>query len=244
MKIKNLLIVVVLSMLIFACSNDSSDPFDAIAQEKIDDTLLIDYLKANYLVEADGTIDSISNGEASLYSKIKTLDVTKNDINYKLYYIILNEGAGKQASKFDSVMVDFSGIKLDSTYFNYPVLESRFDLTSLLYNGGAAGFAYATSLLKGGTKIVNADESFSFENSGEGIFFLPSGLGYGNTNAYTSGFPANTPMIFKIKLHYVKEADNDNDGRTNREEDTDNDGNLLNDDTDGDGIPNYLDKDN
>lgn len=244
MKIKNLLIVAIISVLIFACSKDSTDSFDAVAQEKIDDALLIDYLKANYLIEADGTIDSITNGEPSLYSQIKTLAVTKNDIDYKLYYIILKEGVGKQASKFDSVMVDFSGIKLDSSYFNYPTLDSRFDLTSLLYNGGASGFSYATELLKAGEQVLASDESFSFENSGEGIFFLPSGLGYGNLSEYTTGFPASTPMIFKIKLNYVKEADNDKDGKTNREEDTDKDGDLLNDDTDGDGIPNYLDADN
>ena len=39
-----------------------------------------------------------------------------------------------------------------------------------------------------------------FENSGEGIFFLPSGLGYGNANGFNTGIAANTPLIFKIKL--------------------------------------------
>jgi FKBP-type peptidyl-prolyl cis-trans isomerase FkpA len=82
---------------------------------------------------------------------------------------------------------------------------------------------------------------FYYENYGEGYLFIPSGLAYGNRAQ--SIIPQNSPLVFKIELHDVNFADHDNDGILSSNEDLDGDGNVKNDDTDGDLIPNYLDAD-
>lgn len=233
--------------LIISCSkdNNNSDNFDAAKQALLDDETLIEYLKTHYLKENGGGIDTITNGETSLMvdNRLGVKDVKHNEIDYKLYYLILNEGVGVKASRFDSVVVNLSGIKLDSTIFQNQSNNTIFDLTNILYGDGAAGFAYSVEELRAGEIIINDDESFYFENSGEGIFFLPSGLGYRNLGSFNAGIEANEPLIFKIALNSLNEADHDNDGILTKNEDLDNDGDVKNDDTDGDLIMNYLDVD-
>lgn len=64
--------------------------------------------------------------------------------------------------------------------------------------------------------------------------------------------PPNTPIVNEefvsldggqAQLFFLASAQDDNDGVPAAEEDTNGDGNLFNDDTDGDGIPNFLDTD-
>ncbi|MEZ4970157.1 MAG: hypothetical protein R2814_10995 [Flavobacteriaceae bacterium] len=49
--------------------------------------------------------------------------------------------------------------------------------------------------------------------------------------------------MFEVNLLATNTADHDRDGVSTILEDLDGDGDLFNDDTDGDGIPNYLDAD-
>lgn len=241
MKFKNIFFILAVSSVIFSCSKDSntSVPFDAAQQALDDDTTLIEYLQTHYLNEADGGIWTIKNGETPLMDQVETQNIKKNEISYKLYYLIKEQGVGRNPSKYDSVYVDYTGILLDSTVFD-PGRLTWFDLTSVL-NGGASGFAFGLENFKEGAKILNSDESFYFENPGNGILFVPSGLGYGNI--LQSGIAKNSSLIFEISLNSINESDHDNDGVLSKYEDLDNDYNLLNDDTDKDGIPNYADSD-
>ena len=50
-------------------------------------------------------------------------------------------------------------------------------------------------------------------------------------------------QIFQITLKDVNDSDHDHDGILSILEDLDNDGNVKNDDTDEDTVPNYLDAD-
>ena len=246
MKIKNIISLLIISLVIFSCKKDDSiAPFDAAAQAIEDDNTLIEYLQTHYLNETDGNIWTITNNETALMAdnRLGVKDLKHNEIDYKLYYLILNEGVGVKASRFDSVLVNLSGIKLDSTIFQNQLNNSIFDLSTILYGGGAAGFTYSLEELRVGEIIINDDESFYFQNSGEGIFFLPSGLGYRNLGSVNAGIEANAPLIFKITLNSLNEADHDNDGILTKDEDLDNDGDINDDDTDEDGIANYLDVD-
>ena len=71
--------------------------------------------------------------------------------------------------------------------------------------------------------------------------FLPSGLAY--YNAATATIPSYSPLVFSFKLYDLKRADQDGDGVLSIDEDLNHDGDFTNDDTDGDGIQNYLDID-
>ena len=244
MKIKNLIVLFVIGLVLFSCKkdDDNSDDFDAVAQEVIDNEALITYLQTHYLNEEDGGIWTITNGETPLMDNIGIQEVEEEDITYKLYYYIENGGVGRTANKLDSVMVDYTGMLLDSTVFDSR--ESQwFDLMSILYSNpkGAIGFAHGLENLKEGEVKINEDESFDFIDSGKGFFFLPSGLGY--KNRPSGVIEANSPMIFQMTLKRINESDHDNDGVLTKDEDANGDGDPTNDDSNANGIPDYLDKD-
>lgn len=238
MKFKNLYLIAVLSLLFIACGGGGGDKdnFDAAEQAVIDNTALVEYLQTHYLNEEDDGIWTITNGETPLMEQVEVQDITKDDISYKLYYLIQNEGVTISPTRADSVLVTYTGTLLDSTVFDGSSNLIWWSLTSLI-----DGWSYGFTKFKGGNKVVNTDESFYYEDYGKGILFIPSGLGYGNT-AYTS-IPQNSPLIFQITLQDVNKSDDDNDGILSILEDIDNDGNVKNDDTDEDGIANYLDVD-
>ena len=241
MKFNKLFLILAFSIVLFSCKNDSDDDevnTDPASQSLIDDEALIEYLQTHYLNEEDGGIWTITNGEAPLINdgRIETQNITKDDISYKLYYLKQFEGVSMAPSRADSVLTSYTGMLLDSTVFDSRSTLVWFSLTTLI-----EGWSYGFTNFKGGTKIINDDESFYYENSGKGILFIPSGLSYG---VFGNGFIGpNEPLIFQITLNDVNESDDDNDGILSKNEDLDNDGDVKNDDTDEDLIPNYLDTD-
>lgn len=235
MKIKSIFFIVTFGLLIFACGKDDKANFDAAAQAEIDDTSLIEYLQSHYLND-DGAIWTIENGETPLMNQVDVMTVSKNDISYKLYYLMENEGTTVSPKRPDSILTKYVGMTLDSVVFDSSSSLTWFSLTNLI-----DGWSYGFTKFKGGAKVVNTDESFYFDNYGEGYLFIPSGLAYAN-NAQ-SIIPENSPLVFKIELHDVNFADHDNDGILSINEDIDGDGDVKNDDTDSDGIANYLDID-
>ena len=238
MKFKNLFFILAVSIVFFSCNNGSDTPFDAANQSLIDDEALIEYLQTHYLNNDDGGIWTITNGESSLMDdeRLMVQDITQDDINYKLYYLKQAEGVTVSPSRADSVLTTYTGMLLDSTVF-----DSRSELTWFTLTGVINGWSYGFTNFKGGTKVINEDESFNYVDHGKGILFIPSGLAYSNFGQ--SFIPPNAPLIFEITLNAVNPSDDDNDGILSILEDIDGDGDVKNDDTDGDGIPNYFDVD-
>ena len=70
---------------------------------------------------------------------------------------------------------------------------------------------------------------------------MPSALGY--YSSISSSIPAYSPLIFSVNLLIVNQSDHDSDGILSIDEDINGDGDPLNDDTDGDGLPNMNDFD-
>jgi hypothetical protein len=248
MKSKNLIVLLIIGLVLFSCKNDddNSDDFDAAAQAIEDNVLLIDYLKTHYLNEEDGGIWTITNNEPSLMDdvRLKTEDVTYNDVVYKLYSLVKNEGSTISPSGVDSIYFTYTGMLLDSTVFDSKSIFS-WNLGSgpALLDGLIPGWQYGFRNFKGGTVVQNDDESFDFEDYGEGILFIPSGLAYGNSSSSTGVIPSNSPLIFEIALKSVNLVDHDSDTVDSKYEDLNGDNIFTNDDTDGDGIPNYYDDD-
>lgn len=241
MKLKYLL-VMILGIAIYACSDDDDDDkdnHDPVAQALEDDAELVEFLQTHYLTE-DKAIDTIMNGEASLYSIVEVDNVKYNDIDYKMYYYVDQVGVGLQPSRNDSVQVLYRGFLLDSTKFDenlsYTSKKSWFHLPQTIM-----GFRYGVSYFKSGEKVIYPDESFGYENTGNGVFFMPSGLAYGRNGS--SSIPGNAPIYYFFDLGSVVVADADQDFVINNKEDIDGDGDVSNDDTDGDSVPDYLDID-
>lgn len=241
MKLKYLLLFV-LGVAVFACSDDD-DPntvdHDPVAQAIIDDETLVEFLKTHYLTP-EKAIDTITNGETPLYDIVDVEDIEYNEIDYKLYYYVDQVGSGKQATRNDSVQILYQGFLLDSTKFDqntsYTSTGSWFHLPQTI-----PGFRYGMSFYKEGDKVIYPDESFGYENTGNGVFFMPSGLAYGYTGSIS--IPPNSPIYYFVDLGKVIEADFDNDLVSNNDEDIDGDGDVYNDDTDEDSIPDFQDID-
>ncbi len=240
MKLK-LLAVLFLGLVVFSCSSDDEkkDTFDPAEQALKDDEELVNFLQSHFINE-DKRVDTIMNGETPLYSQVGIEDVELNDINYKLYYYIDQEGVGKNPTRYDSIQVLYEGFTLDSLKFDsnssFTSSKSWMYLPELI-----AGWQYGFPKYKEGIKVVYEDESFGYEQTGKGIIFMPSGMAYGQGGS--SIIPANSPLYFYIELGRVVLADQDNDLVVNNDEDRNNDGDLSNDDTDADGVPDYKDVD-
>ena len=105
-----------------------------------------------------------------------------------------------------------------------------------------SGYRQILQKIKTATSVIdNGDGTYSFENPGRVIVFIPSGLAYFSES---KGFiAAYSPLIFDISLISLREADHDNDSILDKFEDVNGNGNLWDDDTDGDGKPDFLDID-
>lgn len=248
MKLKYSVPILTLLITFFSCNKDNDDDteiFDAAAQSIIDDGLLVDYLQSHYYIpaldnEPFGTVDTLMNNEVSLFSQVETQNITHNDISYNLYYLLIEQGVNDNPTRYDSVFVKYRGFRLDSVKFdestNFNTTRSWLDLNSVIQ-----GWKYGFPNFKSGNNVSEPGEPISFEDNGKGILFIPSGLAYGNSGA--SSIPPNAPLLFHIELALVVTADNDNDGVINMHEDINGNGETADDDTDGDGFPNYVDPD-
>ncbi|HET8754312.1 MAG TPA: FKBP-type peptidyl-prolyl cis-trans isomerase [Salinimicrobium sp.] len=193
----------------------------------------------DYVIEFDtisGTnSDKISLMESDLLQK-KT--VTFQETEYSFYILKIREGVNEQPKFSDSTFVTYAGELLSGTQFDSSTSPIWFDLTRVI-----PGFSQSLSEFKGASGfVVNADNTVTWNNDyGVGAVFLPSGLGYYSNPQ--SEIPAYSPLVFSFKLFGVNEADHDRDGIPSWMEDLNEDENVTNDDTDGDGGPNYIDID-
>ncbi|TGD56667.1 FKBP-type peptidyl-prolyl cis-trans isomerase [Flavobacterium humi] len=166
----------------------------------------------------------------------KTKMVTRDGVDYKIYYIPLREGLTDAPANVDSVFTSYKGRLLDNTSFDNAQEPLWFPLTSVV-----TGWKEIMPLFKAGSHTTNSDGSITYSDFGAGVMFLPSAFGYYNVTK--GSIPAYSPLIFNFKLNKVNFVDNDFDRIDSRYEDINGNGDLTDDDTDGDGKPNYLDTD-
>lgn len=233
------------------------------------------YLQSNYLsLDADlnATILPIDAGQTSIWDQYKEDDpqgefqgevpfmIVKNDarttnfvngrfaddVDYKLYYIVLNTGGGEFPKSVDSTFVGYKGWNLQNesfdqnnqgTWFTFPQV-GQFDPVAI------SGFRQILSKIKtssSATPTVNPDGTLSWPDHGNVLVFIPSGLAY--FSVPRTNIEAYKPIVFQSRLYALKKNDHDKDRVPTQYEDIDNDGDFFNDDTDGDNIPNFLDID-
>jgi hypothetical protein len=137
--------------------------------------------------------------------------------------------------------------------------QSFFDLINVI-----RGWKEVFPQFKTGSAVPNSDGTISYKDFGAGVMFIPSGLAYFNTGKST--IPSYSPLVFSFKLYAMKRLDheyyingqtvvNAPDGVSDHDEDKNNDGYVWTkdelqtgstvnpDDTDLDGIPDFLDVD-
>ena len=255
-------LALLLAVSLSSCGSDDNNTTEPVElrdfseQSITDDALLVDYLSNHFynyedFPRADDTvvtisIDTISGDNADktpMIDQVQQLSVPITDANgvvtnHTLYYLVAQQGSEleKNPSIVDSTYVSYRGELLTGTIFDQRNTPIWFDNIRVV-----SGFRYGLQNFAPGTFSQDADGIISFRDYGQGILFMPSGLGY-----YSSAqglIPAYAPIVFTVSVYTSNVADHDNDGVFSIEEDPDGDGNPLNDDTDGDGTPNLLDFD-
>lgn len=197
----------------------------------------------------------------SLRSKIVKL----HGIEYTLYFLMLREGVGESPCSVDGVLTSYKGTYLyrkpavsatePSVVTAFPFEEVVFPQDFFnMYTLAVKGWGETFPNFKAGTigGVVNGVPQYN--DFGAGVMFLPSGLAYYGSGS--AAIPAYAPLIFSFKLYAIKRLDHDGDGILSYLEDngdgylrdmrnkTDYPGNDINpDDTDKDGIPDFLDID-
>ncbi|MDI1256828.1 MAG: FKBP-type peptidylprolyl isomerase [Flavobacterium sp.] len=270
-KFKFYFILFFISVSLFSCKHDDSTstapPRDRAVQYTADIDSIEEYLKSHSLtkVEVDGLTDvvitDLVSGGVSIWDNTEyplQFKMVKNDVrvsnltdgpsedvvDYKLYYVVLNEGGGARPTTTDSTFVSYRGWKLDNDEFdkNNTPFWATFPAVTTSEISLISGFRQFTPVLKAASSVVpNSDGTFNFINAGVGVVFIPSGLGYYNVSR--TGIPAYSPLVFTIRLNGVRERDHDLDGVLTKYEELNANGNPYDDDTDGDLIPDFLDTD-
>ncbi|MDD7887739.1 FKBP-type peptidyl-prolyl cis-trans isomerase [Flavivirga sp. 57AJ16] len=214
----------------------NSSEFEAIANPTIGD------LKITELAEGTDVPDGSTLLNAS--TKLETLEVDFADVKYEYYILKLKAGGGTESPTFaDNVVVKYEGFTLDDKVFDSAVNPVGFDLIALVpgWRKVLPQFNVAESF------VENGDGTVSFIDQGIGVMFLPSGLGY--FSQAQAGIPAYAPIAFKFGLLQMSQNDHDNDGIPSYLEDLDGDGEVFDENTDGDFsrtgsfIYNYIDPD-
>ena len=247
-----------LLLLVFINCEDDEGPLpprDVKIQTLEDDAALVNYLQTHFYnyddfaydpdnYELEILLDSITDENSDKtplwdqvsYKLIDTEDRDDNIVQHKLYYLQVKKGLGANPSSVDSTFVSYKGSLLNGDIFDdrdYPIW---FDLVNVV-----RGFRESLPEFSEGNFTINEDGTFKFDNYGKGLIFMPSALGY--YSSISSSIPAYSPLIFSVNLLIVNQSDHDRDGILSIDEDIIGDGNPLNDDTDGDGLPNMNDFD-
>ena len=102
--------------------------------------------------------------------------IDRNELDYKLYYLILREGRRRSTNKVDSTFVSYKGTLFDITLiFDQQVDPVWFQLEDVIPVGEKLYPEFKT-----GTSTENPNGTVTFNDYGAGVMFLPSGFGYFN----------------------------------------------------------------
>ena len=203
-----------------------------------------------------------------LWSKI----VKMHNVDYTLYYLVLREGkkdattglGGISPCNVDGVLTSYKGTYLSESSVDATITSTQFE--KIIYPtapfslyGLITGWGEILPHFKTGSYKSNPNGTITYSDFGAGVMFIPSGLAY-----YDSGYgsiPAYAPVVFSFKLYDIQRLDQDSDGIPSYLEDKNNDGFMRDfsnktkypntladdvlyaDDSDKDGIPDFLDID-
>ena len=197
-----------------------------------------------------------STGKTSIWDRadlkrkeLRVLDQHNNYITNTMYYVILREGNGQQATVADHSFVLYKAESLDGKVYDDGTLFTYNNWMDLLgreasaYRGGTVmGFREAVAMLKASTSAITEQSNGKLvapTDGGVGVFFMPSGITY---YTGTSNIPAYTPLIFEINLLKTERYDHDGDGIPSINEiQHHQDGTITFPDCNGNGRVDYLD---
>ena len=261
MKNHNLLFLFVLALTFIQCEDTTSlgiPPLrDYEEQRAADNDSIVSFLQNHYynyedyanaasneLVEF--TVDSLINAtdktpmiDQVIEHEVQVKDQDGNFITHTMYVIPnVRQGVGDSPTIADEVYITYKGLFLDGTTFDQKKQKLWFSGLSTVQ-----GFYELYPFIKRGTWQVDSDSGIvSFDGFGTAIVIMPSALGYYGSPSAPKQY---APLIFAVDLYTFATSDHDQDSVPTSEEDIDGNHHFTDviDDTDGDGVPNYLDND-
>jgi FKBP-type peptidyl-prolyl cis-trans isomerase FkpA len=199
---------------------------------------------------------------------LESRDVYNHGVTYKVYYLTLRKGTGLAPCNTDRINASYEGSLLNGTVFDSSNgIGTTFDLFVYSTAPVIDGWGEIFPKFKTGNYTTAANGEVTYEDFGAGVMFLPSGLAY--FGSAKGDIPAYSPLVFSFKLFGIQRLDHDiqtvngqlvsaPDGVPDYLEDINHDGyvydgrdlvrypvlpaNLI-DDTDGDGVADFLDFD-
>lgn len=205
---------------------------------------------------------------SSTYPKLLIRPVRLHNVDYELYYLVLRPGVGDSPCNVDGVLTSYRGTYLARTTATATVPsevtatffeELKFPQTPLSLYSVITGWSEIFPQFKTGTSTINPDGTVTNKDFGAGVMFIPSGLAYYNSGS--GSIPSYSPLVFSFKLYKIERLDQDSDGVFSYQEDINKDNYVYDyrnttsypttpaddiryaDDTDKDGIPDFLDVD-
>lgn len=178
------------------------------------------------------TIQGVNSSKIPLSQQVETKTIRRGGIDYQYYVLKTRQGDGpKRATFADSALVSYKGYLLNRNVFDGSTNPIWFDMPNVV-----TGFSAAVAEFNESANVTTRpDGVLSFEGSGVGAVFMPSGIGYFNSSI--PGIPLYSPLIFTFKMRVAKETDHDGDGIPSKFEDLDGDMSVTTpggDNTDGD----------
>lgn len=221
------------------------------------------YLKTHfYSIKEDGShsnfkrvvFDTLSGDNANKtplieQDNLKKKVVTQNDVEYTVYYLMVEKGneeeykptfADKVALTYRVESLEGGALLRDNrtpVVVDLPQSNEEFATTK--------GVIAALTEFHGGTDFTeNPDGTIDYDGDfGIGAVFVPSGLAFFNNPPMTTLLMPYEPFVLSFNLVKAIQMDHDGDGIPSYMEDLNDNGVLDDDDTDKNGVPNYLDAD-
>lgn len=250
--------------IVFSCKSDDdqvtfAELRDRGEQQVTDDAALVEFLSTHFYNYEDfdltnpesaanddvrisfDTIAGVNADKIPLINQVEVRTTTYLDVEYKYYVLKVREGGGKSYTSFDEVDLVYHGQLLDLETFDLRLTRIKIPLVAAA-TSTVRGFQLGLPEFKTAESIVDGGDGFlQPRNGGIGAIFIPSGMGY--FNLIEPGIPEYSPLIFSFNLYDATYLDTEFDGLLSSMEDLDNNNDVSNDDTDGDGIPNFRDSD-
>ena len=263
MKTYDFLLLFVLAFTLIQCDDTTRSVItparDYEEQRAADNDSIISFLQSHYYNYEDYanaasdervefTIDSLVNSpgkrpmiEDVVEHEVQVKDQDGNFITHTMYVIPnVRDGVGDSPTIADEVYISYKGMFLDG--YSFDKSEQQIWFTGL---STVQGFYELYPFIKRGTWEVDSTTGLiSYDNFGTAVAIMPSALGYYSSQSSPLG-RQYAPLIFAVDLYTFATADHDEDSVPTSAEDIDGNRHFSDDvdDTDGDGIPNYLDND-
>lgn len=265
-RVYKIVALLVVGFTFMACPADDSTSYAPLRdfQEVYDEDILEieEYLQTHYMTidaNMNAVIDTIlpTTTELSIWDQtaypLQSITVkndsrstfftdgrVEDDVDYKLYYIILNEGGGSYPTTVDSTFVAYKGWDLENNTFDQNNVGAWFSYPDS--NPSISGFRQILTKIKTAASFSeNSNGTISYANNGNILAFLPSGLAY--FSVVRPGIDAYAPIVFQMNLYALKERDHDKDRVVSKYEDLNDNNDYFDDDSDGDKYPDFLDVD-